>query len=176
MNRQQSFSRYLSTSRTLFSHNARAARRKRLAVAALIGATVIVAAALQPAKAADASTPAGSAPAASAPVGNEMVIRTMGPVSYVCGGIAEDERARLAEQEKNFNMGILFTRGASGEYLADVDVKLTRDGQNVADFRAGGPRCLIRAPEGSYNIEASYKGQPKSIKISTGTRNAQLRW
>lgn len=167
MNRQPSFSRYLSTSRTLFSDNARTTRRKRLAVAALIGATVIVAAALQPAKAADASAP---------PVGNEMVIRTMGPVSYVCGGIAEDERARLAEQEKNFNMGILFTRGADGEYLADVDVKLTRDGQNVADFRAGGPRCLIRAPEGSYNIEASYKGQPKSIKISTGTRNAQLRW
>ena len=42
--------------------------------------------------------------------------------------------------------------------------------------RAGGPRCLIRAPEGSYNIEASYKGQSKSIKLSTGTRNAQLRW
>ncbi|MDT6961521.1 MULTISPECIES: hypothetical protein [Cupriavidus] len=160
MNRQQSFSRYLSTSRTLFSHNARVARRKRIAVAALIGATVIVAAALQPAKAA----------------ADEMVIRTMGPVSYVCGGVAEDERARLAAQEKDFNMGILFTRGAEGEYLADVDVKLTRDGQKVADFRAGGPRCLIRAPEGSYNIEASYKGQPKSIKISTGTRNAQLRW
>lgn len=160
MNRQQSFSRYLSSSRTLFSQSTRSTRRKRVVVAALIGATVIVVAALQPAKAA----------------ADEMVIRTMGPVSYVCGGIAEDERARLAEQEKNFNMAILFTRGADGEYLADVDVKLTRDGQNVADFRAGGPRCLIRAPEGSYNIEASYKGQSKSIKISTGTRNAQLRW
>lgn len=170
MNRQQSFNRYLSTSRTLFSHNARSTRRKRIAVAAVIGATVLVAAALQPAKAQSASA------ASAATVGNEMVIRTMGPVSYVCGGIAEDERARLAAQEKNFNMGILFTRGTDGEYLADVDVKLTRDGQNVADFRAGGPRCLIRAPEGSYNIEASYKGQPKSIKISTGTRNAQLRW
>ena len=160
MNRQQPFSRYLSNSRTLFSQTARATRRKRIAVAALIGATVVIAAALQPAKAA----------------ADDMVIRTMGPVSYVCGGIAEDERVKLAELEKNFNMGILFTRGTEGEYLADVDVKLTRDGQNVADFRAGGPRCLIRAPEGSYNIEASYKGQPKSIKISTGTRNAQLRW
>jgi hypothetical protein len=46
----------------------------------------------------------------------------------------------------------------------------------VANFKAGGPRCLIRAPEGSYNIEATYKGQAKSMKISTGTRNAQLRW
>lgn len=159
MNRPQSFNRYLSTSRTLFSNSSRATRRKRIAVAALVGATVLLAAALQPAKAAD-----------------EMVIRTMGPVSYVCGGIAEDERAKLAEQEKNFNMGILFTQGATGEFLSDVDVKVTMEGQTVASFRAGGPRCLIRAPEGSYNIEANYKGQPKSIKISTGTRNAQLRW
>lgn len=159
MNRPQSFSRYLSNNRTLFSHSARTARRKRIVFCALIGATALLAAAWQPAKAAD-----------------EMVIRTTGPISYVCGGIAEDERAKLAAQEKNFNLGILFTQGPSGEFLADVDVKVTMDGQTVASFRAGGPRCLIRAPEGSYNIEANYKGQPKSIKISTGTRNAQLRW
>ena len=65
---------------------------------------------------------------------------------------------------------------AAGEFLSDVAVKLVRDEQEVATFRAAGPRCLIRAPEGSYNIEASYKGQAKSIKVSTGTRNAQLRW
>jgi len=107
---------------------------------------------------------------------DNMVIRTTGPVSYVCGGIAEDERRELAEQEHNFNMGVLFTRGDTGEYLADVAVRLVYDGQEVASFRASGPRCLIRAPEGSYNIEASYKGQARSLKVNTGTRNAQLRW
>ena len=40
----------------------------------------------------------------------------MGPVSYVCGGVAEDERQALAAQEQNFNMGVLFTRGENGEY------------------------------------------------------------
>ncbi len=40
----------------------------------------------------------------------EMVIRTMGPVSYVCGGVAEDERQALAAKEKDFNIGILFTQ------------------------------------------------------------------
>jgi len=158
MNKQQPFNRYLSNSRTLFSRPTRAARRRRIIVASLIGLTVLIAAAWRPARAAD-----------------EMVIRTTGPISYVCGGIAADERARLAEQEKNFNMGILFIQG-DGEYLSDVDVKVTFEGQPVAKFKAGGPRCLIRAPEGSYNIEASYKGQLKSITITTGTRNAQLRW
>ncbi len=144
--------------RPLFYSGTRTTRRRRLVAASRIGVPMLIAAELRSGRAAD-----------------EMVIRTMGPVSYVCGGIAADERAQLAEQEKNFNMGILFTQG-DGEFLSDVDVKVTLDGQPVANFKAGGPRCLIRAPEGSYNIEASYKGQLKSIKITTGTRNAQLRW
>lgn len=163
MDKPQSFNPYLSgTPRTLFSRPSRSPRatwRRRIVALTLVGTSLVIAASLRPARAAE-----------------EMVIRTMGPISYVCGGVAEDERARLAEQEKNFNMGILFTQGPSGEYLSEVDVKLTRNDQPVANFIAGGPRCLIRAPEGSYNIEATYKGQPKSIKISTGTRNAQLRW
>ncbi|MDK3024311.1 hypothetical protein QO239_17095 [Cupriavidus taiwanensis] len=132
---------------------------QHLRLAALIGAAMFLASALQARAAAD-----------------NLVIRTMGPVSYVCGGVADDERQALAAKEKDFNMGILFTQGANGEFLSDVAVRLVRDEQEVASFRAAGPRCLIRAPEGSYNIEASYKGQPKSIKVSTGTRNAQLRW
>lgn len=107
---------------------------------------------------------------------DEMVIRTMGPVSYVCGGIAADEQQQLAAQQKNFNMGLLFTQGERGEFLADVAVKMTREGHEVASFTASGPKCLIKAPQGSYNIEATYKGQAKSVNVSTGTYNAQLRW
>ncbi|WP_430869495.1 hypothetical protein [Cupriavidus basilensis] len=107
---------------------------------------------------------------------DEMVIRTMGPISYVCGGIAADEQQQLAAQQKNFNMGVLFIQGERGEYLADVSVRMTREGHEVASFKAGGPKCLIKAPQGSYNIEATYKGQVKSITVSTGTYNAQLRW
>ncbi|WP_420997203.1 hypothetical protein ACKI2N_011240 [Cupriavidus sp. 30B13] len=107
---------------------------------------------------------------------DEMVIRTMGPVSYICGGIATDEQQQLAAQQKNFNMGVLFTQGERGEYLADVAVRVMREGHEVASFTAGGPKCLIKAPQGSYNIEATYKGQAKSVNVSTGTYNAQLRW
>jgi hypothetical protein len=130
-----------------------------LALVALTAAGMALAAAWRPARAVD-----------------PMVIRTMGPVSYVCGGVADDERAALAGLEKNFNMGILFTQGSNGEFLSDVAVRLLRDEQEIAAFRAAGPRCLIRAPEGSYNIEASYKGQTKTIRIGTGSRDAQLRW
>ncbi|ESJ20192.1 signal peptide protein [Cupriavidus sp. HPC(L)] len=119
-------------------------------------------------------TPA-PAPVAAPPV-NEPVIRTVGAVSYVCGGVGEDEQRRLAARQKQFNMGVLFTQGASGEYLADVEVRLMREGHEVARFRTEGPRCLIKAPEGRYNVHATYNGQPKSMTVGTGTYDAQLRW
>lgn len=140
---------------------ARKATPLRLAVACSIGI------------AASSSFSLFPAPALAA---DEMVIRTMGPVSYVCGGIAADEQQQLAAQQKNFNMGVLFTQGERGEYLADVAVRMTREGHEVASFTASGPKCLIKAPQGSYNIEATYKGQAKSVNVSTGTYDAQLRW
>lgn len=121
-----------------------------------------------------APTPA-PAPVTAPPV-NEPVIRTVGAVSYVCGGVGEDEQRRLAARQKQFNMGVLFTQGASGEYLADVEVRLMREGHEVARFRTEGPRCLIKAPEGRYNVHATYNGQPKSMTVGTGTYDAQLRW
>lgn len=121
-----------------------------------------------------APTPA-PAPVAAPPV-NEPVIRTVGAVSYVCGGVGEDEQRRLAARQKQFNMGVLFTQGATGEYLADVEVRLMREGHEVARFRTEGPRCLIKAPEGRYNVHATYNGQPKSMTVGTGTYDAQLRW
>lgn len=111
-----------------------------------------------------------SAPAA------EPVIRTVGAISYVCGGVGQDEQQRLAAHRRHFNMAVLFTQGERGEYLSDVDVKLMRDGHDVARFRANGPLCLIKAPEGRYNLHAIYNGQPKSITVGTGAPDVQLRW
>lgn len=167
------------------------ARRSASACAMAFGAVAAVAAvaamALAPTatQAQEASSPgaiphspATPAAAASAPAGTpaELVIRTIGAVSYVCGGVADDEQRQLASREKNFNMGLLFTEGARGEYLSDVEVRLVRDGHEAAKFRASGPRCLIKAPEGSYNVHAVYNGQPKTVVVKTGTRNTQIRW
>ena len=76
---------------------------QHLRLAALIGAAMALACPLQARAAAD-----------------DLVIRTMGPVSYVCGGVAEDERQALAAREKDFNIGILFTQGAAGEFLSEL--------------------------------------------------------
>lgn len=110
------------------------------------------------------------------PPRDAMVQRKAGSVTYICGGVAEDEQRALSAQSRNYNMGLLFTQGARGEYLSDVNVKLLRNGREVASFVADGPKCLLRAPEGSYNVRATYEGRTKTQVVSTGTRNAQMRW
>jgi hypothetical protein len=105
-----------------------------------------------------------------------MVQRTAGPVTYICGGVAEDEQVALQSLARNYNMSLLFTQGARGEYLSDVDVKLMRGNKEVASFVADGPRCLLKAPSGTYNVRATYQGRTKTATVSTGGRNNQMRW
>lgn len=126
-----------------------------------------------------ASTPAvaPAPPTASSATGREPVIRTIGAISYVCGGVGEDEQQHMKARRNYFNLALLFTQGTRGEYLSDVDVRLMRDGHDVARFRADGPLCLIKAPEGGYNVQATFNGQPRSVTIRTGsTESTQVRW
>lgn len=118
-----------------------------------------------------------SAAGASIALADDLTPKTAGQISYVCGGVAQDEQQALNSESRNYNLSLLFTQGARGEYLADVDVKLTRHGKEVASFRADGPRCLIKAPPASYNVIATYQGTTKRATVQTGsTRNVQLRW
>ena len=110
------------------------------------------------------------------PPRDAMVQRTVGPVTYICGGVAEDEQVALQSLARNYNMSLLFTQGARGEYLSDVDVKLMRGNKEVASFVADGPRCLLKAPSGTYNVRATYQGRTKTATVSTGGRNNQMRW
>ncbi|WER46733.1 hypothetical protein CupriaWKF_03875 [Cupriavidus sp. WKF15] len=110
------------------------------------------------------------------PPRDAMVQRKSGSVTYICGGVATDEQRALSAQSGDYNMGLLFTQGPRGEYLSDVNVTLTRNGREVANFVADGPKCLLRAPAGSYNVRATYEGRTKTQVVSTGTHNAQMRW
>ncbi|CAJ0802206.1 hypothetical protein LMG7141_04077 [Ralstonia condita] len=115
--------------------------------------------------------------AASVTLADNLTPKTAGPIRYVCGGVAEDEQQALNAEARNYNLSLLFTQGPRGEYLADVDVQLTRHGKEVASFRADGPRCLIKAPPASYNVIATYQGTTKRTTVQTGsTRSVQLRW
>ncbi|CAG9185204.1 hypothetical protein LMG32289_05861 [Cupriavidus pampae] len=106
----------------------------------------------------------------------EMTTATAGPFTYVCGGVAQDEQQQLRSEASRYDMGLLFTKGSNGEYLADVNVKLMRNGKQVAEFMSDGPRCLIKGPRASYQVVATYEGAAKRTTLGPGQKNVQLRW
>lgn len=113
----------------------------------------------------------------SSAFGNNLTPQTTGQISYVCGGVAQDEQEALNADARNYNLSLLFTQGPRGEYLADVEVQLMRHGKEVASFHADGPRCLIKAPPASYNVIATYEGTTKRATVQTRSpRNIELRW
>ncbi|MGT2428976.1 hypothetical protein ACU4GI_34795 [Cupriavidus basilensis] len=106
----------------------------------------------------------------------DLARQTIGPVSYVCGGVGEDEQQALKSESKDFDMGLLFTEGARGEYLSDVAITISRNGVEVASFRSSGPRCLIKAPRATYQVVATYNGVDKHTTLRVGERNVHLNW
>lgn len=106
----------------------------------------------------------------------DLARQIVGPISYVCGGVGEDEQQALKSESKDFDMGLLFTEGARGEYLSDVAITLSRNGVEVASFRSTGPRCLIKAPKATYQVVATYNGVDKHTTLRIGERNVQLNW
>lgn len=100
----------------------------------------------------------------------EMTTATAGPFTYVCGGVAQDEQQQLRSEASRYDMGLLFTKGSSGEYLADVNVKLMRNGKQVAEFMSDGPRCLIKGPRASYQVVATLKARPSAPRLAPDKR------
>lgn len=102
--------------------------------------------------------------------------RTIGSITYLCGGVGRDEQQAMRAQAGNFDRGLLFTKGSSGHYLAGVDVRLSRNGEEVASFKADGPRCFITGPDSTYQVTATHNGVQRRTNLARGQRDVHLRW
>ncbi len=102
-----------------------------------------------------------------------------GNVSYVSGGIGDDEVDEIRLRERDFNLKLLFAE-RDGSYLGSVDVVvLNAKGEKVLEANAVGPFLLVRLPPGSYVMKASMNGQEQQRKLSiTEKRRSEgvFRW
>jgi hypothetical protein len=96
--------------------------------------------------------------------------RTADAVSYLNGGVGQEEAARMREISAEFPVGLTFTRHDgthnTDEFVADVSVRV-RDaaGQTVLSAAGQGPIFLLRVPDGSYALEAERNGEVKTRRI-----------
>jgi hypothetical protein len=101
-------------------------------------------------------------------------VRSDGAIAYLSGGISEEGVREVLEIGKDFNLRVVFAL-TSGEYVADVDVKLAdAKGLRLLDTVAEGPIFLAKLPAGAYRITASFGGQTIERTVSVTTRGQQV--
>ncbi|KWI73467.1 carboxypeptidase-like regulatory domain-containing protein [Burkholderia ubonensis] len=94
--------------------------------------------------------------------------RQQGDVSFVSGGVGQDESTAFQRNEAAWPLALRFT-GAGGEFLADVHVRITdAKGAEVLKTDAHGPYMLVKLPPGRYTVQASYqgKGETRSVTVT----------
>lgn len=121
-------------------------------------------------------------PALSTDMSSLPPVQVQGAVSYITGGVGEDEAAAFKRAAATFPLEMLFVQKArpNDEYLADVKVSVRdRSGKSVLETMTEGPFLLAKLPAGKYTIEAEHRGERKhqSVEIRPGAhRRAVFVW
>jgi hypothetical protein len=97
-------------------------------------------------------------PAAAAPANALPAAHMKGEISYVTGGVGQDQAAAMMHAAKNYPLELEFVKRAKprDEYLADIKVQIMdQHDRTMLDTTADGPFLLAKLPAGKYTISAA---------------------
>lgn len=100
-------------------------------------------------------------------------------ITYVNGGIGEDESTAMKAEAKHYPLSLILSAGKDGEYLADVPVTIRNSAGKAVLQAHAGPILLIKAPPGTYRIAATRHGKTLEqtvVVTAKGERQVSLHW
>ncbi len=98
-------------------------------------------------------------------------------VTYVTGGIGEDEKAAIEAAKADYNVHIT-NSSADGAYVGEVRVKLMQTHGSMVEEKlsvAAGPLLYVRLPAGKYTLEARLGEQVKHQEVSVARKGQPVR-
>ena len=99
-------------------------------------------------------------------------VQQQGNVSFVSGGVGQDESKALQSAAHEWPLALRFT-GRGGEFLADVHVQITDShGASVLDTTSRGPYMLVRLRPGHYSVHVSHAGVDKTSAVTVGSNGS----
>ncbi|TCS34706.1 hypothetical protein EDC30_11236 [Paucimonas lemoignei] len=103
--------------------------------------------------------------------------RTENGVTYMCGGVGEDETAYMKQAAaKDYDLMMTFAE-KTGSYVANVDVSIVdARGRTVLETKCDGPILLVDLPSGgNYRIHAESGGRTidRSAAVKAGKGHAR---
>jgi hypothetical protein len=108
--------------------------------------------------------------------GNVRSVEPRSEISWVSGGVGDQEQERLKEVAKDFNLRVTLANPA-GEYLGGAHLEIRdRGGKTVLQAESEGPLFFAKLAPGSYTVKASEAGdaEQKTVEVGSGTQTAVL--
>lgn len=88
-------------------------------------------------------------------------------VTYVAGGIGKGQVDVMRSMRGNYNLRMTFARARTGEYLADIRVRIEdAHGKSVVDAMAPGPLFYARLPDGKYRVSSTFGTQEQTRQVT----------
>ncbi|HXH04767.1 MAG TPA: carboxypeptidase regulatory-like domain-containing protein [Candidatus Competibacteraceae bacterium] len=111
--------------------------------------------------------------------GGPLRIQEYQGVSYVTGGVGDEEREILGQMAREFNLKLMFATG-QGLFLSDAQVQIRdRHGNLVLDTVTDGPLLYARLSPGTYQVTVSGFGQSFQRTVTVGSQGLTVqvfRW
>ena len=101
-----------------------------------------------------------------------------GNVTFITGGIGDEERAALQQSKKSYNLYVT-SAGSNGDFEGDTHLTIRDKNGDAVVSAVSGPRFYAKLPAGSYVVEATSGDQTIKRNITVGashSANIDLRW
>ncbi|APR34798.1 hypothetical protein [Paraburkholderia sp. SOS3] len=99
-------------------------------------------------------------------------------VTYITGGVGEDEAHAFRQAAPRYNLRLTFA-SKTGQYLSDVDVRISSGERTVLAVRTDGPFLFVRLPAGSYRVSARDRQVTEARQVAvprTGGVDLRFYW
>lgn len=90
-------------------------------------------------------------------------------VPYVAGGVGLEARADLESRAGAYNLRMMFAE-PKGEFLVPDSVSVRKGDINVLTVMNAGPLLYLNVPNGTYTVQANYKGVVRTKVLSVAGR------
>ncbi|HSI25068.1 MAG TPA: hypothetical protein VK952_05555 [Methylotenera sp.] len=101
-------------------------------------------------------------------------------ITYMTGGIGEEEVAVMKPQAKKFTLNLLFSEGMVGRWVTDINVNIYDEASKLVFRIVGAKNVLyVNMPAGTYTILANNNGNKLRHKVTLEANTNQkvvLNW
>lgn len=100
-------------------------------------------------------------------------------ITYVNGGIGEEEQGAMKAQRADYNLLLTFATQKSGAYRSDVQLDIMdAKGNDLVSAANTGPMFFAKLPPGTYRISAAAEGKTfkRTVKVGNAPKELVLHW